>query len=168
MPCITMLKVYPRVCGGTATAAEINSRRGGLSPRVRGNHAGDVVRDVRIGSIPACAGEPQGTAPTSIRRWVYPRVCGGTVTRQAAAGHLEGLSPRVRGNHRHAEHRHCVEGSIPACAGEPVGYAMTTQRVPVYPRVCGGTRRHQPVIRRPSGLSPRVRGNRGRRRPTGA
>ena len=51
----------------------------GLSPRVRGNPT-EVLRGiVGKGSIPACAGEPglsTGTAPV---RWVYPRVCGGTV-----------------------------------------------------------------------------------------
>ena len=32
----------------------------------------------RVGSIPACAGEPEAMAiPMEIRR-VYPRVCGGT------------------------------------------------------------------------------------------
>ena len=31
---------------------------------------------------------------------VYPRVCGGTLADTRAALHDEGLSPRVRGNHR--------------------------------------------------------------------
>ena len=54
--------VYPRVCGGTPDFASLDASKKGLSPRVRGNRrlveqAGSLVR-----SIPACAGEPSGTA----------------------------------------------------------------------------------------------------------
>ena len=80
--CITrrLMRVYPRVCGGT------------------GGHATDQERVVR--SIPACAGEPATatpgpgamsglsprvrgnlslSAPASLPLRVYPRVCGGTL-----------------------------------------------------------------------------------------
>ena len=36
--------------------------------------------------------------PTPRVRWVYPRVCGGTVLKHLIVGHRDGLSPRVRGN----------------------------------------------------------------------
>ena len=53
--------------------------------------------------------------------------------------------------------------SIPACAGEP----PSRHRVPVdrrvYPRVCGGTRPGGEFGSAVQGLSPRVRGNQGRR-----
>ena len=50
--------VYPRVCGGTLKNQELARAMGGLSPRVRGNHA--PIRWARVvrRSIPACAGEP--------------------------------------------------------------------------------------------------------------
>ena len=73
-----------------------------------------------------------------------------------------GLSPRVRGN------RHCcpgdvgADGSIPACAGEPVLRKPQPDGVSVYPRVCGGTPSSISNPRRRRGLSPRVRGNRRR------
>ena len=52
------MRVYPRVCGGTAgrvTAADIEN---GLSPRVRGNLLAAHQNLITVGSIPACAGEP--------------------------------------------------------------------------------------------------------------
>ena len=54
----------------------------GLSPRVRGNRDVNMERvpNLRIGSIPARAGEPYGTA-------------------RANNTPIPGLSPRVRGNH---------------------------------------------------------------------
>ena len=50
-----------------------------------------------------------------------------------------GLSPRVRGNHAHADGAQEDDRSIPACAGEPDSHGVQTRRVKVYPRVCGGT-----------------------------
>ena len=77
-------------------------------------------RDRRSGgSIPACAGEPLHPTRAPSRRWVYPRVCGGTIGSEGEGGGYAGLSPRVRGNpsNWYRETRAC--GSIPACAGEP-------------------------------------------------
>ena len=91
---------------------------------------------------------------------VYPRVCGGTGDMDDLLGRFRGLSPRVRGN-RTNRLRHGMEpGSIPACAGEPCPRTYDSSPCTVYPRVCGGTFRHQPHRNRLPGLSPRVRGNR--------
>ena len=77
----------------------------------------------------------------------------------AATGTSRGLSPRVRGNLHKADAAHNAARSIPACAGEP-RYASPRQLAnPVYPRVCGGTRRTESGILAGIGLSPRVRGN---------
>ena len=172
-------RVYPRVCGGTIARFATTTHALGLSPRVRGNHAGMVSRDICIGSIPACAGEPhQGCARNELV-WVYPRVCGGTENGPGATCLISGLSPRVRGNrtatfpcaspeglsprvrgNRFDDARlKCGHGSIPACAGEPPSrtHRHTTRRV--YPRVCGGTPRPNSAQAMRQGLSPRVRGN---------
>ena len=50
----------------------------GLSPRVRGNLGNGVNVNLGGGSIPACAGEPNGGKQPSGAAEVYPRVCGGT------------------------------------------------------------------------------------------
>ena len=113
------LKVYPRVCGGTTRPSGLQNCRKGLSPRVRGNPVHGVVDGGDPGSIPACAGEPDrsGSPPGGCR--VYPRVCGGTRTLLSSARPVHGLSPRVRGNPCWKQGRDGLQGSIPACAGEP-------------------------------------------------
>ena len=112
-------RVYPRVCGGTVAIKYPDGLWHGLSPRVRGNRRVIHVDAGHRRSIPACAGEPPAPAAPRGTSWVYPRVCGGT----QAANHLmtddKGLSPRVRGNLANAPLFELVEGSIPACAGEP-------------------------------------------------
>ena len=70
--------VYPRVCGGTRGVDAGEALRYGLSPRVRGNPVAMALAWARMGSIPACAGEPSPASYPVGRREVYPRVCGGT------------------------------------------------------------------------------------------
>ena len=90
--------VYPRVCGGTRLVRVPNRNPSGLSPRVRGNPAQIHVAVQRLGSIPACAGEPVPATEDATLPWVYPRVCGGTGGQPAGESCRVGLSPRVRGN----------------------------------------------------------------------
>ena len=152
-------QVYPRGCGGTLEAGVLPRCVAGLSPRVRGNHAG-VSNSVGIErSIPAGAGEPSRTSRSPTPRTVYPRGCGGTAQPIAIIGGVTGLSPRVRGNQLGIP---CVCGlyrSIPAGAGEPLNTKTYRQAQRVYPRGCGGTSLLfvYGLLRR--GLSPRVRGN---------
>ena len=51
-------RVYPRVCGGTRWPRWWRGPYRGLSPRVRGNRPFMVWPSDILGSIPACAGEP--------------------------------------------------------------------------------------------------------------
>ena len=135
------------------------TRPKGLSPRVRGNRQAVVPRELQVGSIPACAGEPTSSVACSSARRVYPRVCGGTPPHRLLPAQRMGLSPRVRGNRARHRAGHGVDGSIPACAGEPPPSAGRCPSTTVYPRVCGGTfgpRGPDPAW---GGLSPRVRGN---------
>ena len=152
--------VYPRVCGGT-TFRNVHKATGpGLSPRVRGNPRTRTLAYVRSRSIPACAGEPSAPPRAEASPGVYPRVCGGTGVIRYARRCTKGLSPRVRGNPRCARGAAPRFRSIPACAGEPTRSTSGLNSGRVYPRVCGGTpceRVHSTI---PSGLSPRVRGNR--------
>ena len=115
-------------------------------------------------SIPACAGEPCPSRPPRRYLRVYPRVCGGTGNIQAALSLIQGLSPRVRGNHASALLKSKPKRSIPACAGEPERKSRKNSGDGVYPRVCGGTIAAKTAIIAASGLSPRVRGNQHRRR----
>ena len=92
-------------------------------------------------------------------------MCGGTRSRLIARTETKGLSPRVRGNPLPAHRQNGDQGSIPACAGEPIRRLPSLQHETVYPRVCGGTATS--AGRRPysPGLSPRVRGNPTRLHP---
>ena len=90
--------VYPRVCGGTPDSTRAVWLFPGLSPRVRGNQQDWIHTREAIGSIPACAGEPEVMAAWGFSYRVYPRVCGGTQARQMRLLTRPGLSPRVRGN----------------------------------------------------------------------
>ena len=152
--------VYPRVCGGTISFRRVPVNFGGLSPRVRGNLAAVISVLPWMGSIPACAGEPQLEFWLPVGNSVYPRVCGGTTCCCIFDTVLVGLSPRVRGNPQHSLNHQRSPRSIPACAGEPRRISHDYPSYEVYPRVCGGTRWlfvRSALFR---GLSPRVRGNR--------
>ena len=167
------------MCGGTVQPGQARYRGKGLSPRVRGNRGHNRLDAGSPGSIPACAGEPRnGNGPARLPA-VYPRVCGGTISKQCCSGGIGGLSPRVRGNQLHPASLRSRSGlsprvrgnrtrppgfnrslrSIPACAGEPTRKAIRPAAWAVYPRVCGGTVGIGSAGRPDSGLSPRVRGN---------
>ena len=167
------------MCGGTDLISFSNAASSGLSQRVRGNRpchdrtagcrgsipacAGNLLEEIQAdllqGSIPACAGEPSRLTIVKARARVYPRVCGGTVSRLAFFNCVRGLSPRVRGNPTETPSHRAYIGSIPACAGEPRIKDSLGSVSRVYPRVCGGTLGCRPTVRDPTGLSPRVRGN---------
>ena len=150
---------YPRVCGGTGSAHVLRDIVEGLSPRVRGNRlaAKAVAGDQR--TIPACAGEPTRIFQDHSAHWDYPRVCGGTGEYRYSNCTLEGLSPRVRGNRGGPLFDKYGNGTIPACAGEPLLKEINDLLVWDYPRVCGGTKRREAERQLREGLSPRVRGN---------
>ena len=114
----------------------------------------------RVGSIPACAGEPGVVRHPTESCGVYPRVCGGTPAWRRSAPSVAGLSPRVRGNPVGWRALRNHLGSIPACAGEPPRSRWAAAQAGVYPRVCGGTTTEFVTGGQSQGLSPRVRGNR--------
>ena len=133
--------------------------RAGLSPRVRGNRCrGSRARHPR-GPIPACAGEPRGMPDATGHRPAYPRVCGGTASRNVSKAADHGLSPRVRGNRLMRWNTDDATRPIPACAGEPSNGGGMGRPWGAYPRVCGGTQARRSFCGPVRGLSPRVRGN---------
>ena len=131
----------------------------GLSPRVRGNLRRVPHRRIRAWSIPACTGKPC-VLPTAPRENpVYPRVYGETNPIDPKLLAINGLSPRVRGNHCGSGAWSVQIGSIPACTGKPTPASESDTYRPVYPRVYGETRSLNDSAIGRSGLSPRVRGN---------
>ena len=133
-------RVYPRVGGGTRVWRSAMLSDIGLSPRGRGNPAQGLELRVRVGSIPAWAGEPSSADRLLEKRRVYPRVGGGTELIARSRVFVHGLSPRGRGNHPQPVDDLRAVGSIPAWAGEPLEVANPPGQKWVYPRVGGGTR----------------------------
>ena len=73
----TMRRDHPRVCGGANRLFSLRRAIGGPSPRVRGSRRRFRQRHRRLGTIPACAGEPTRPPRATIWTWDHPRVCGG-------------------------------------------------------------------------------------------
>ena len=155
-----LLRVYPRACGGTVEIRVKAGQSRGLSPRMRGNPTKPKAFRSEQGSIPAHAGEPASRNTSASRSRVYPRACGGTPPNAAPIDFLQGLSPRMRGNHLFACSFIPLQGSIPAHAGEPRSPSLRSPGRRVYPRACGGTSWVRLSMNPCSGLSPRMRGNR--------
>ena len=157
--CACALGDYPRVRGGTTEVSNILRLPRGLSPRARGNrHKASHDSDC-MGTIPACAGEPPARWRPSRQRRDYPRVRGGTAQRRASMSSRLGLSPRARGNRGTGFRLIDLNGTIPACAGEPTSSVWRSPGLRDYPRVRGGTTGESACASPENGLSPRARGN---------
>ena len=146
------------MCGGSRPAVRPALPIGGLSPRVRGKPPGVSFSSTVERSIPACAGEAMMSRMMSVAIAVYPRVCGGSPCGTGTRRRNSGLSPRVRGKLGCQREPAGQRRSIPACAGEALPSSSRTASTPVYPRVCGGSRKRTYTLRQVRGLSPRVRG----------
>ena len=77
--CLSLVWVYPRLCGGNDIYLPAHILHRGLSPLVRGKPLIFVNYDKFHGSIPACAGETSKRTAASSGNGVYPRLCGGNI-----------------------------------------------------------------------------------------
>ena len=112
-------RVDPRGCGGAVASKASPSSKLGRSPRVRGSHLLVLGEVLHVGSIPAGAGEPQGSARVAVAGRVDPRGCGGARQYRRRGDQCRGRSPRVRGSLTRRGGGQIGRGSIPAGAGEP-------------------------------------------------
>ena len=129
----------------------------GLSPRVRRYPRQEALCAPAYGSISACAEVPSPSSAFFARKWVYLRVCGGTLLRSTPLFLHGGLSPRVRRYRSRDQVTKIAAGSISACAEVPPSGFERDRAEEVYLRVCGGTAAQENLPCRPAGLSPRVR-----------
>ena len=89
----------------------------------------------------------------------YPRARGGTTPSALGLSHVNGLSPRTRGNRDvGVVHAHKAR-PIPAHAGEPCVQRRHVGLIQAYPRARGGTIHTVGKRFSITGLSPRTRGN---------
>ena len=109
-------------------------------------------------SIPARAGETEGSRPVQRPAEVYPRTGGGNTT--SVSDHISptGLSPHGRGKRDRRHMRSTLIGSIPARAGETIEDKRRWTMNRVYPRTGGGNFLRLRQTRTRTGLSPHGRG----------
>ena len=141
-------EVDPRMRGGDASAIGTGQGPAGRSPHARGRRSA-AQRMGRIGgSIPACAGETEGSC--SIRTWIEvdPRMRGGDPLMPCSEKRARGRSPHARGRHAKPMRELTARRSIPACAGETLHFNRMNYRQIVKERVNGvlpAFRRFQPT-----------------------
>ena len=151
---------YPRVCGEAIFSSSASIPLNGLSPRMRGSHAGAPGELLLAGIIPAYAGKPPpGRSPARADR-DYPRVCGEALLRRVRRQGYPGLSPRMRGSRDAGLAESGCGGIIPAYAGKPRARWFSGTRGGDYPRVCGEAAYLWVKGMLDAGLSPRMRGSR--------
>ena len=132
-------RAYPRERGGTSVSTCCAGCSRGLSPRARGNHGRLEFEVLRLGPIPASAGEPLPILAPGHAGRAYPRERGGTRYAASVLTAPEGLSPRARGTLCAAQYLTAFWGPIPASAGEPQPMANIGALERAYPRERGGT-----------------------------
>ena len=72
--------------------------------------------------------------------------------------HTSGSSPRMRGKHQSARHRHHLHRIIPAHAGQTSTVRTMMTSIPDHPRACGANRNCLSFRLTRLGSSPRMRG----------
>src|SRR6266568_2105781 len=152
--------VDPRVRGGAKLFGRGLQGYAGRSPRARGSLAHGGAPRVPSRSIPACAGEPTSRCRLRRRRRVDPRVRGGAGLSARGEVVHPGRSPRARGSPRQRVFHDLLQGSIPACAGEPTTPSRARPTSRVDPRVRGGACTARRWTKTRHGRSPRARGSR--------
>ena len=136
--CLT--RVHPRSRGGNHAFRVQPCGVWGPSPLTRGKPTSPTWKTLRLGSIPAHAGE---TAPLSRSRFpwtVHPRSRGGNSKRASCSLSCLGPSPLTRGKLRPTTVTCWLFGSIPAHAGETDWCISPWWVVTVHPRSRGETR----------------------------
>ena len=174
---------HPRACGANSRSKNLNPRRLGSSPRMRGKRrfSRSTRRDGRI--IPAHAGQTVcGACSTSVatdhpracgangkissKQWFapdHPRACGANLPPMPAIPIAAGSSPRMRGKLTlRRRHDHC-ERIIPAHAGQTDLDKFYGDVNADHPRACGANPCRPPIRWMNTGSSPRMRGKLGHR-----
>ena len=108
---------HPRVCGEHQTNLSNQQTMQGSSPRMRGTHHSESVRQCGTGIIPAYAGNTSMGNPLPSGNGDHPRVCGEHHFGRAFLMSTKGSSPRMRGTPFRIAEIDGQIGIIPAYAG---------------------------------------------------
>ena len=128
---------HPRVCGEHPRAPITKFHGAGSSPRMRGTPIACRIRSVRVGIIPAYAGNTFSSPRTCLWSGDHPRVCGEHVSSNSQALSNTGSSPRMRGTPWYCASRAKAGRIIPAYAGNTRRIPRKRTRREDHPRVCG-------------------------------
>ena len=151
---------HPRACGANSRSKNLNPRRLGSSPRMRGKRCVGRVQHPWPRIIPAHAGQ---TEKSHQKQWFapdHPRACGANLPPMPAIPIAAGSSPRMRGKLTlRRRHDHC-ERIIPAHAGQTDLDKFYGDVNADHPRACGANPCRPPIRWMNTGSSPRMRGKR--------
>ncbi len=153
--------VHPRVCGEHRYGGNRNIYIPGSSPRVRGTRLCHACKLEPRRFIPACAGNTKNKLKGGSLNGVHPRVCGEHNHIGSVAMITLGSSPRVRGTPYRQGRNVSAQRFIPACAGNTCSKPFCDRYNTVHPRVCGEHCPFEHSERDFYGSSPRVRGTQG-------
>ncbi len=132
-------RAYPRSRGATTPTWIWAACKSGLSPLARGNRRRSRAVLIRVGPIPARAGQPSRAGALSYLIRAYPRSRGATPTGSWYLLASWGLSPLARGNPPVLGGWCRTCGPIPARAGQPATAGSLIRLVRAYPRSRGAT-----------------------------
>ena len=136
-PCRQCNRDHPRVCGEHAISPPEICLITGSSPRMRGTLGCHERPCIRLGIIPAYAGNTRTVRAGCRYVGDHPRVCGEHPAAMQAIGEVWGSSPRMRGTLPHSRSWIEHHGIIPAYAGNTSPPMKRTVRARDHPRVCG-------------------------------
>ena len=128
---------HPRVCGEHPAARSDWNRPTGSSPRMRGTLPSPPSVPVRVGIIPAYAGNTLYPMSHGTLHRDHPRVCGEHHDMKVATFSSQGSSPRMRGTPLPDMCSTLRTGIIPAYAGNTDGVHAQVLCHRDHPRVCG-------------------------------
>jgi len=154
------IRVDPRVRGGDTKGPSTSHISPGRSPRTRGRLSYRARQRLTRGSIPAYAGETDGSTASIDGSKVDPRVRGGDGDEARTVMRDMGRSPRTRGRRKRRLPGLVSSRSIPAYAGETTPPWSRSCAIGVDPRVRGGDKNTSRPGNTSSGRSPRTRGRR--------
>ena len=129
---------------------------------MRGTRFGCRRPHLHAGIIPAYAGNTLTYVRSDKYSQDHPRVCGEHSYPLSTHASIMGSSPRMRGTPHLTELTDCVEGIIPAYAGNTRPALARRSIARDHPRVCGEHHQHRGRFHFRRGSSPRMRGTHGR------
>ena len=128
---------HPRACGEHLETYGYTDNNMGSSPRLRGTRTKVGRLDIRLGIIPALAGNTCSPVRSGRVRGDHPRACGEHRAVELEARDDGGSSPRLRGTLAHVVVQVVALGIIPALAGNTTSTSMMRCGNGDHPRACG-------------------------------